>query len=157
MVLDNRQLHLSKNELVELAPDICDRKFGVGSDGIMALLHPENDQADYTMFFRNPDGSDAGMCGNGARCMALFAHALGFDVSHQFNVHDQLYDAVVEDDKTVRISFPMQASATKHQINGQTLYSIHTGTEHLVRTVDEGMLADEDTLRELGQRLRYHE
>src|SRR6056297_1858918 len=157
VVLDNRKLDLSKQELVELAPTICDRRFGVGSDGIMALLPPEHDEADYTMFFRNPDGSDAGMCGNGARCMALFAHSLGYKAEHQFNVHNQLYQAVVETENIVRISFPMQASATEHSIDGETFYGIHTGTEHLVHAVSEDLLEDEKALREQGQQLRYHD
>jgi diaminopimelate epimerase len=157
VVLDNRELNISKQELIELAPTICDRKFGVGSDGIMALLPPEHEEADYTMFFRNPDGSDAGMCGNGARCMAQFAHSLGYDAEHHFNVHDQLYQAVVEAENIVRISFPMQASATEHSIDGETFYGIHTGTEHLVHAVSENLLEDEKALREQGQQLRYHD
>ena len=156
VVLDNRSQSLSKEELIELAPKICDRKFGVGSDGILALLPPEMEQADYTMFYRNPDGSDAGMCGNGARCIALFAHSLGYDARHQFNVHNQIYEAEVKDSNTVRISFPMKASAHEVTIDGQTLYSIHTGTEHIVTTKDDQSLSDEDRLREEGRLLRHH-
>ena len=156
VVLDNRSQSLSKDELIELAPKISDRKFGVGSDGILALLPPEMEQADYTMFYRNPDGSDAGMCGNGARCIALFAHSLGFDARHQFNVHNQIYKAEVKDSNTVRISFPMKTSSHEVTIDGQTLYSIHTGTEHIVTTKDDQSLADEDRLREEGRLLRHH-
>lgn len=156
VVLDNRSQSLSKEELVELAPKICNRKFGVGSDGILALLPPEMEQADYTMFYRNPDGSDAGMCGNGARCIALFAHSLGFDARHQFNVHNQIYKAEVKDSNTVRISFPMKSRAHEITIDGQTLYAIHTGTEHIVTAKDNQNLDDEDRLREEGRLLRHH-
>src|SRR5699024_11573572 len=68
VVINNLERLFSKEELVQLAPQLCDRKFGIGSDGLLALFPAEESEADYTMFYRNPDGSDAGMCGNGARC-----------------------------------------------------------------------------------------
>ncbi len=156
VVLDNRSQMLSKKEIIELAPEICDRKFGVGSDGIMALLPPEKEKANYTMFYRNADGSDAGMCGNGARCIALFADSLGFDSHHYFNVHNQLYEAEVRDSKHVCISFPMETVAHELTVDKQKLYAIHTGTEHIVTTVCEELLDDEKHLREEGRLLRHH-
>lgn len=156
VVLDNRSKHFSKDEIIELTPNICDRNFGVGSDGILVLFPAERKEVDYTMFFRNPDGSDAGMCGNGARCMALFAHSLGFDKKHCFNVHNSIYEAEIQSPEKVRISFPMEASAKEMEVNGQQCYAIHTGTEHLVTTVDKSALEDEDFLREEGALLRHH-
>lgn len=157
VVIDNRSQSLSKEQLVDLAPEICDRKFGVGSDGILALLPAEKSGADYTMFYRNPDGSDAGMCGNGARCMALFAHSLGFDKKHTLNVHDQLYKAEVSDSKSVKISFPFKSSVGKMEIGGRKLYEIFTGTEHIGIILDEDKLNNEDFLRKEGRLLRYHD
>lgn len=156
VVLDNRSVSLSKEKLIELAPEICDRKFGIGSDGLLALFPPSKQDADYTMFYRNPDGSDAGMCGNGARCLALFAHSLGFDAEHHFNVHSQIYTAHVDDTDKVGVSFPMEASATERTLDGRQIYAIHTGTEHIVTTVDEDTLENEEALREMGEFLRYH-
>jgi diaminopimelate epimerase len=156
VVLDNRSNSLSKQQLIKLAPKITDRKFGVGSDGILALFPPEIDSVEYTMFYRNPDGSDAGMCGNGARCIALFAHSLGFEKKQRFNVHDQSYEAEIKDDKTVRITFPMEASVKELEIDKQQLFQIHTGTEHIVLALDEESLDDEEALFEKGQKLRHH-
>lgn len=156
VVLDNRSESLSNEQIIELAPQICNRKYGVGSDGILALMPPEKGETDYTMFYRNPDGSDAGMCGNGARCIALFAHSLGFGKKQRFNVHNQVYEASIIDEHTVSVSFPMEASANELEIDGRKLYKIYTGTEHLVTTVDEETLDREDFLREEGRKLRYH-
>lgn len=156
VVIDNRSKSFSKDELISLAPNICDRKFGVGSDGILALFPPEHENIDYTMFYRNPDGSDAGMCGNGARCMALFAYSLGFDKKHQFNVHDNIYKANVQDPGSVIISFPMEASVNKKTISGETLYAIHTGTEHLVKKTTKAKLEQEEQLVAEGKQFRYH-
>lgn len=156
VVLDNRSRKLSKKEIIRLAPKICARKFGVGSDGILALLPPEVDGVDYTMFFRNPDGSEAGMCGNGARCIARFAHSLEFNAKHTFNVHEQVYEANVQDDTSIIISFPMKASIQPKTVEGENGYFSKPGTEHFVIPVGQNMLEDEDQLITKGQTIRYH-
>lgn len=156
VVLDNQSASFAKEEIIELAPDICDRKFGIGSDGILALFPPETSEVDYTMFYRNPDGSNAGMCGNGARCIALFAYSLGFNSEHSFNVHDNIYHARVLDTDSAIISFPMQASVKRKTIDDEELYAIHTGTEHIVKTVGEQELHNEKELTAEGKHLRYH-
>jgi diaminopimelate epimerase len=156
VVIDNRSNSFTKDELISLAPSICARKFGVGSDGILALFPPEHDDIDYTMFYRNPDGSDAGMCGNGARCMALFAHSLEFDKQHRFNVHDNVYEADVLDSDSAVIRFPMEASINEKTVDGEPLYAIHTGTEHVVKKVTSEELGREEQLVAEGSRLRYH-
>ncbi len=63
-------------ELAELAQDpkhviaLCDRQFGVGGDGVLAVLPPLTPGADARMRVLNSDGSEAEMCGNGIRCVA---------------------------------------------------------------------------------------
>lgn len=155
VIIDNRMLQLSKKEIGELAPEICNRNYGVGSDGIIALLSAEQEEVDYTMFYLNPDGSDAGMCGNGARCMALLASSQGFDNEHTFNVHNRVYKAIVKEN-SVTLSFPIQATIDPLSIDNQQFFSVHTGTDHLVTTVDEDTLTDEQYLRDRGRELRYH-
>lgn len=49
---------------------VCDRNFGVGADGILALLPPSTPNASLTMRVLNADGGEAEMCGNGIRCVA---------------------------------------------------------------------------------------
>ncbi len=51
---------------------ICSRRFGVGADGILAILPPKEDSSVATMVVHNADGSIAEMCGNGIRCVALY-------------------------------------------------------------------------------------
>ena len=62
----------------ELARQISDRHTGVGSDGLILMLPPDNtDEADLKMRIFNVDGSEAEMCGNGIRCMCKYAYEYG--------------------------------------------------------------------------------
>lgn len=156
VVLDNRRLRLSKDALISLASQICDRKFGVGGDGMLVLLPAEQHNVDYTMFYRNADGSDAGMCGNGARCLALFAHDRGCANNHTFSVHSKRYEASIESSNTVAISFPVETSIEKMELANRTGYFLNTGTEHLVIPVEDHLLKEERRLRHEGRELRHH-
>lgn len=68
----NQQLPANLNDL---AIRLCNRHFGIGADGIITLTPAED--YDFRMTLYQPDGSQAEMCGNGARCAALFAARLG--------------------------------------------------------------------------------
>jgi len=157
VVIDNRNSIITLEEIIQLAPSICYRKLGVGADGIILLETPSESDLDYTMIYRNADGSDAGMCGNGARCLALFAHQLGLGESFLFNVHDTIYKAEVIHKKQIRIDFPITISVGELQnIIDEPIYRIDAGTEHLVLPIAEKELENEETIYKRGKRLRYH-
>ena len=71
-MIDNRsgKVALDKEKIVAL----CDRKFGIGADGI--VLIEETGFSNFYMNFYNPDGSQS-FCGNGSRCAVRFAQRLG--------------------------------------------------------------------------------
>ena len=156
VVIDNLDQQFSEDELIEITPALCNRKFGIGSDGLLAIFPPESDDTDYKMFYRNPDGSDAGMCGNGARCLASFAHSLGFDKEHSFEVNSLPYKAIVSAANQVRISFPVESSVKRQQVDDRNILQLHTGTEHIVTPVEQQQLTQESFLRKVGKELRYH-
>jgi len=54
---------------------LCDRRAGIGADGVIAVRHSNN--ADFFMDYINADGSLAEMCGNGIRCLAKYVHDAG--------------------------------------------------------------------------------
>ena len=62
--------------LSDLAVMLCDRKFGVGADGLLTLSEAERDAA-FRMRMFNPDGTED-MCGNGLRCVSLWALRAGW-------------------------------------------------------------------------------
>ena len=76
VIIDNRQSILTKND-TKLFARLCDRKFGIGADGLMLLELPQNDEDDFTMVYFNADGNESSMCGNGGRCLVAFAAFIG--------------------------------------------------------------------------------
>ena len=57
------------------AAEVCDRHFGIGADGLVILLHCEQEGIDFEMRIFNSDGSEAEMCGNATRCIAKYIAA----------------------------------------------------------------------------------
>lgn len=64
---------------------LCDRRFGIGADGVIRVA-PGADGGDFFMDYVNSDGSLGEMCGNGIRCLAVFAAAEGLTDKHELKV-----------------------------------------------------------------------
>lgn len=73
LLIDGFKYNLS--EIVPKIKNLCDRRFGVGGDGIMVALPSEI--SDVKMYYYNSDGSQGEMCGNGIRCFAKFVYEKG--------------------------------------------------------------------------------
>jgi len=69
-----------------LAPRLCDRRRGIGADGLILLLAPSNGEADCRMAIYNADGSRAEMCGNGIRGLAKFVRDRGLSRAEPLRV-----------------------------------------------------------------------
>ena len=72
IIINNIELKFPYETLVKLAKQICQRKISVGSDALMVVDTPKKG-GDFRMIFFNADGTEAEMCGNGARCLARYA------------------------------------------------------------------------------------
>mgnify|MGYP000111781831 CR=1 FL=1 len=94
VMIDNRSSQYSdlSEEVVKF---ICDRKHGVGADGLILISPSEN--ADFYVDYYNADGSQS-FCGNGARCSVAFAEELGLiDASTTFDAIDGIHRASIRE------------------------------------------------------------
>jgi len=75
IVIDDRggSLNLTPDQVVRM----CDRKFGIGADGIMLVRDAVSPENDFSWWFANNDGTVPDMCGNGSRCFARFVYENG--------------------------------------------------------------------------------
>jgi diaminopimelate epimerase len=156
-VVIKKSLQLIAYSLQRLAKKICDRKFGIGADGLLVL--EKSKVADVRMRIFNPDGSEAEMCGNGARCAALWQIANRKSQIAKIKIETRagIIEAKVGKD-TVRIKLTNPSGiklAIPIKVNKRTLQVnfINTGVPHTVIFV-EGL--DKIDVVNLGKQIRYH-
>ena len=139
--------------------DICDRRYGIGADGLM-LLEKSPDH-DFHMTYFNSDGSGGMMCGNGGRCIVAFAADMGL-ANFDFDAADGFHTAQILNvggkTKTVRLKMKdVLEYAEYERLTGVEVPSsgwfLETGTRHYVRHV-EGLDAY-DIVSE-GRDIRYN-
>jgi|SRR5579859_7257622 len=136
---------------------ICDRRFGVGADGLL-LVEPST-SADFFMRYYNADGSEADMCGNGARCIARF-YSERCDTGKaelKFETLAGLIEATVRGEHVrLTMSKPHDVRLRKSiQLKGgaREYHFLNTGVPHAVFFTDD---ADREMIQEVGAEIRYH-
>lgn len=133
---------------LSVIPKLCDRKFGIGSDGLI-LIRP-HESADFTMDFYNPDGSQS-LCGNGSRCAVMFAHHLGIIGKEcRFMAFDGMHEATILTNGQVRLH--MQDVQDVRVLEDGML--LDTGSPHLIQFVPSAEATDVVTE---GRKIRYND
>lgn len=145
ILLDDRNEKFPKND-TKLIHFLCDRRFGVGADGLILL---QNDKlSDFKMVYFNADGNESTMCGNGGRCIVAFAHYLGLVKQNTtFTAIDGSHHAIINGNKVSLQMIPVEEILDKEKY-----YFLNTGSPHHVQMVTE--LEQMDVVKD-GARLRY--
>jgi diaminopimelate epimerase len=129
VLIDNRSgNYFFTKEQIE---KICDRRFGIGADGLMLIeKHPT---LDFDLVYYNSDGSQS-LCGNGSRAAVLMASRLGLLNAHtEFNAYDGTHQAELLNTGIVRLK--MNDVTTVKKINDD--YFINTGSPHYLKFVTD--------------------
>ena len=128
---------------------LCHRRFGIGADGLIIL--EESPEFDFRMRYFNADGREGTMCGNGGRCITLFAARLGM-VSHDatFDGIDGKHHATLLDNGSIRLRLKEVEGITPLEDG----YLLDTGSPHFVKFVPR---VDDLDVETLGKEIRNQE
>ncbi len=144
VLIDNRSgTHTFSKSQIER---ICDRRFGVGSDGLMLIeKHPT---LDFNLVYYNSDGSQS-LCGNGSRAAVKMASSLGMvNGKTSFNAYDGLHEAELLPNDIVRLKMNDVTGAKEQAGN----FFLNTGSPHFIQFVQNLKIYP---VVEEGRNIRY--
>ena len=157
IVIDNREAALAEDEFVPFARAKCPRAAAVGADGVLVIEN--SPKADFRMRLVNADGSEAEMCGNGIRCVALVAKECGAagDAQRVETLAGLIGARVTGGGARVQMTPPgdldliegLEAAGRRFDVR-----FIDTGVPHSVIYVDD---TEAVPVREWGRAVRTHE
>lgn len=164
LVLNNLEEHLPADILPQVARTLCERHLSVGADGLM-VVDAATQGGDYKMLFFNSDGSVGEMCGNGARCICRYGYENGLAGEVQTvettagivtgqRMDSRLYKIRLNDPTTVKLDCPVEVDGVRYACSYVELGN--PGLPHAVIPFHNLKNADENELRELGRKIRWH-
>lgn len=145
IMIDNRK-EFFETDNQEIIKKLCDRRFGIGADGLILLTAHKT--YDFQMIYFNSDGNQSSMCGNGGRCLVQFAHDLGV-INHEttFIAIDGEHDAYLKEG----LVHLKMIDVGQIENNGNS-YFLNTGSPHYVSYVNG---IEKYPVFEEGQKVRY--
>ena len=139
--------------------DLCDRRRGVGADGVLVVEKPKRRGADFRMRYYNSDGGEAEMCGNGARCFALLARAVSGRKGNVLRIQTQAGLVTLQirgQEVQVSMTEPTRLRLGKKVVvagRKVVVDFLNTGVPHAVMFVRSVRSVD---VAQLGRAIRYH-
>lgn len=161
IIVDNRDLSLTKELDGDTIAALCDRHRGIGADGLLAV-EPAQKGADFRFRYYNADGGEAEMCGNGARCFGRFTAHLGEIVLKKVTfetIAGTLAAEMVGEDVRIAMSEPKDLKLdTGAKIPGHdaALHFVNTGVPHVVSFLASPEALDEFDVYNNGSAIRNH-
>ena len=151
VIIDNRAGDIKLSEVqIEF---ICDRRKGIGADGLMLLGTAAG--YDFSMTYYNANGKEGSMCGNGGRCLTQYAFDLGIKKdTYSFIAIDGPHESKIDAAGWVHLKM-IDVKVVEKNIEGDvTFYVLNTGSPHYIEFVDSVNSVD---IVGLGQMIRYNE
>ena len=144
VMIDNRDQSFKKS--VFNISKICDRRFGIGADGLILI---ENDlETDFRMVYYNSDGNESTFCGNGGRCIVSFAKALQIiDKNARFIAKDGIHEAEILG-REVRLKM----RDVEDILSVDNGFELFTGSPHFVELTTNVLAVD---VKRKGAEIRY--
>lgn len=146
IMIDDREERFPQDN-IQLIAQLCDRRFGIGADGLILLQNASG--YDFRMVYFNSDGRPSTMCGNGGRCIAAFARFLGIG-------GDELRFLAVDGPHTARFNgaeVALQMQDVTDITPKATAFQLNTGSPHFV-IFQPGV--DEFNIIKLAKAIRYN-
>jgi diaminopimelate epimerase len=142
-----------------LAKKLCRPKFSISADGLILLEKPSISSASFSWKFFNSDGSEAEMCGNGARCVARLVEDLGlFKSPFYFETKAGLIYAEVKGERVkVALTSPIDLKLNlviRTDYDWFMAHFVNTGVPHVVIFWDN---IESAPVEKIGPKIRYHE
>ena len=164
LILNNLEERQRAEDFPRLARTLCERHLSIGADGLMVVEAPDQG-GDYRMLFFNSDGTVGEMCGNGARCICRYGYEAGLAGEVQRvettagmvtgeRIDRRRYRVRLNDPTTIRLDCPVEVDGVTYPCAYVELGC--PGLPHAAVPFPGLREADEDKLRELGRRLRWH-
>jgi len=148
---------------------LCDRKYGIGADGLIIIHNSDDAKCAFSVDFYNSDGSSGMLCGNGARCSLRYANLIGRIGKHEvnFKFSDRIYRGIVPNSNDIvkfyiddEIYFEEVRNFEFENYNLNGAY-FDVGTQHLVLDFDnfsdKYSTIDDIPVFVYGRSLRYHQ
>ncbi|MEM9325187.1 MAG: diaminopimelate epimerase [Bacteroidota bacterium] len=143
VVIDNRDLRFPKDK--KMVSKLCDRRFGIGADGLMLI--ESHDDLDFRMIYFNSDGSQS-LCGNGSRCAVSFARSIGLASDRTtFETTDGVHQAFF---RNGNVNFQLHDILAVERRG--TDFFIHNGSPHHIQFVED---LDRQDVKAMGRKIRY--
>ncbi|MCI4670419.1 MAG: diaminopimelate epimerase [Bacteroidia bacterium] len=162
IMVDGRSKDVMKDLNTELIAKLCDRRFGIGADGLIII--EDSDGYDFKMIYFNSDGRESTMCGNGGRCLVNYAISLGINgyrepaktgvyrensLQYKFEAPDGIHLAWAFEGN---VKLKMQVHSYCHTRDQQIW--MNSGSPHLIIWEGEDLWEKEVKMR--GRRWRNH-
>ena len=144
IIIDDRKEEFSEDNVLMISK-LCDRKFGIGADGLILLR--KHKVYDFQMIYFNSDGNESSMCGNGGRCLVSYALQLDIDLkTNSFLAIDGVHKFKVVDNEIYLKMNDVKDIVVKNGYN-----FLNTGSPHVVQIVEN---VDEINVYEQGKKIR---